>query len=164
MEKQSNWFKRKLIDPILNLLKQGVEPHKLALAISLAFTLGFFPVFGAHSLLCLLVIWLFRLNPAAVFLVNNLAYPLIFALYLPQIRLGEWMFNAPPFSFQVTEVIELVSSKPLQAIKDLWDATMHAIAAWCLIAIIATPLLYFVLRAIFTRLRLKGFDSIQPQG
>lgn len=135
---------------MVKLLLQGIEPGKLALALSLGFVLAFFPVFGAHSLLCLLVIWLFRLNPGAVFLINNVAYPLIFVLYLPQIRMGEWIFNAAPFPFSVDQVVDLVTSSPLNAIKTLWDATMHAIVAWCLIALISTPILFFILKTVFT--------------
>ncbi len=158
---RGSWFKRKLIDPLLLLLKQGVEPRKLALAISLGFVLAFFPVFGAHSLLCLLVIWLFRLNPGAVFLINNLAYPLIFFLYLPQIRMGEWLFSAAPFPFSIEQVGKLITDSPLNAIKTLWDATMHAIAAWCLIAVITTPPLYFMLKAVFSKF-LKNTTSGTP--
>ncbi|MES2628329.1 MAG: DUF2062 domain-containing protein [Bacteroidota bacterium] len=165
MEKRSNWFRRKLVDPLFNLLKQGVEPSRLALAVSLGFTLAFFPVFGAHSLLCLGVIWAFRLNPGAVFLVNNLAYPLLFVLYLPQIRMGEWLFNAEPFPFSVEQVVSLVSNSPLEAIKTLWDATMRAIVAWSVIAVFTAPTVYFIMRAVFVRFIKKADNtSLQNPG
>lgn len=156
MKKRDNWFKRKLVDPLLFLVKQGVDARKLALAISLGFVLSFFPVFGVHSLLCFLVIWLFRLNPGAVFLVNNLSYPLIFVMYLPQIRIGEWLFNAKPFSFSVDQVIGLISDSPLNAIKILWDSTMYALVAWLVIGTILFPFLFLILNRTFKRFYKKS--------
>ncbi len=148
MNKKDNWFRRRLIVPFIQLAKQGLTPSQLALSITSGFLLAFFPVFGSHSLLCLLIIWLLKLNPAAVFLINNLAYPLVFILYLPQIRLGEWLFSAPPFPFSVKEVIHLVSNTPLIAIKTLWNSTLMAIVAWIAIASLLGPLLFILTRII----------------
>jgi len=148
MKKRNNWFKRKLLVPLFDLLKQGISPEKLSLALTLGLLLSVFPVFGSHTLLCLLIIWLFRLNPGAVFLINNLAYPLIFITYLPFIRMGEWLFNAPKFPFVISDILELITSNPWNAILTLWDATMNAICAWLICSLIAFPLLYFCLRFI----------------
>lgn len=151
MEKRNNWFKRKLIVPLLDLLKQGISPSKLSLALTLGFLLAVFPVFGSHTLLCFLIIWLFRLNPAAVFLINNLSYPLIFVTYLPFIRMGEWIFNAPTLPFSIPQILEMIKDSPWNAIMFLWDATMQAIIAWGVVAIIAFPLIFVSLRFIIAK-------------
>jgi uncharacterized protein (DUF2062 family) len=151
-EKTVSFFRKRLIQPLLAFLKQGITPASLALAVTLGSIIATFPVFGAHSLLCLLVIFLFRLNAAAVFLVNNFAYPLIFITYLPLIRMGEWLFNAPPLAFSLAQIFSLFEEDVLHAVSVLWDATMYAIVAWIIVAVPSGVTLYYVLLAVFRKL------------
>jgi uncharacterized protein (DUF2062 family) len=38
---------RKLVRPLVDLLRQGVSPEKIALSVALGVTLGVFPVLGS---------------------------------------------------------------------------------------------------------------------
>lgn len=69
------WYRR-VLDPILALLRQGVTPEKIAISIVLGVILGVFPVLGATTLLCAGAAILFRLNLPAIQLVNYVMYPL----------------------------------------------------------------------------------------
>jgi uncharacterized protein (DUF2062 family) len=48
------FFSRRLVRPLLNLLRQGVTPEKIALSVALGVMLGVFPVLGATTALCAL--------------------------------------------------------------------------------------------------------------
>ena len=151
MEPRDNWLKRKLITPLFHLLRQGISPKQLSLALTLGFLLSFFPVFGSHTLLCLLVIWLLRLNPGAVLLINTLAYPIIFAVYLPLIRMGEWIFNSKPLPFSIPQILNLLKENTWQAIITLWDATLFAVVAWLLVVIPLFPVLFFSVKYLLVK-------------
>src|SRR5580698_6163140 len=45
---------RKLIQPFIDLLKQGVTPEKIALTVALGVSLGVTPVIGSTTMLCTL--------------------------------------------------------------------------------------------------------------
>ncbi len=79
----AGWLRRKIVNPILDLLRQGITPEKIALSIALGLTLGVAPVLGSTSILCLLAAFVLGLNLPAIQLVNYLVYPLQLALLAP---------------------------------------------------------------------------------
>lgn len=135
----------------MSFVKQGVSPASLALAITFGVVIGYIPIFGVHTFLCLLVIWLLRLNPAVVLLANNLAFPLQFILFLPLIRAGEWLFNAPRIPFSATEIFDKAKEDFWGVMLLLWQSTAYALVAWAIVSIPVGLTLYFVLKNIFAR-------------
>ena len=89
----------------LSLLKQGVSPKKLALCAALGITLGVFPVFGTTTILCVIAALIFRLNQAAIQVVNYAVYPLWFIMLVPFFKMGEYIFHAPPIPFTEPKTI-----------------------------------------------------------
>ncbi len=150
------FLKRKIVDPILAFLKQGVTPSKLAWAISLGIVLATIPVFGSGTLLCLLAIWLFRINPGATILVNQLAYPLQFLLYFPLIRLGEWIFGAAPLPLSISQIFGMFKDDLRNAISFLWWSTLYGIVAWVIVMIPVAYILHATFRSIFSKIKLDN--------
>jgi uncharacterized protein (DUF2062 family) len=150
------FLKRKLVDPIVGFLKQGVSPSKLALAVSMGIVIATVPVFGASTILCLAAIWLFRLNPAAVLLVNQVAYPLQFLFYFPFIRSGEWLFNAHALPLTIEQIFHLITTDVFGAIDRLWWSTLYGLVIWIVFSMLAVALLYFLLKAFFTKTALNS--------
>lgn len=148
-----SFLKRKIVEPILAFLKQGVTPSKLAWAISLGIILATMPVFGSGTLLCLLAIWLIRLNPGAVLLVNQLAYPLQFLLYFPFIRAGEWLFNATPLPLSISQIFSMFANDLSNAMRVLWWSTLYGIVAWIIIMTPVAFLLHWIFKGIFSRIK-----------
>ena len=70
------FFKSKVLDPIINLLLQGVTPEKIALSVACGAVLGVFPILGSTVILCTAATFLFRLNFVAIQISNYLIYPL----------------------------------------------------------------------------------------
>ena len=143
-------IKRKIVDPLLAFLKQGVSPSSLAWAVTAGVVLAYVPVFGVATLLCLLAIWLFRLNPAAVLLANQVAYPLQFFLFFPFLRSGEWLFGATPVPFTPSEVFAMAKVSIWNVVSLLWQSTLYGIVIWMLISIPIAFLLQYCLRIVFT--------------
>lgn len=67
---KESFFHRRLIRPILDLLRQGVTPEKIALSLALGVALGVFPVLGSTTALCALAALVLRLNLPAIQIVN----------------------------------------------------------------------------------------------
>jgi len=152
------FLKRKISDPIVAFLKQGVTPSKLAWAISMGIVLATMPVFGSGTLLCLLAIWVFRLNPGAVLLVNQLAYPLQFILYFPLIRAGEWLFNAKPLPLSISQIFSMFANDLGNAMSVLWWSTLYGIVAWVIIMIPVAFFLHRIFKGIFSRIGLAATE------
>ncbi len=143
---------RALLTPLLNFLKQGLSPEKLALCVALGLLLGTFPVLGSTSLLCMLAAIIFRLNMPAIQLINYFTYPLQLLLFVPFIRAGEFLFNQPPIPLDLVQIFTMLQTDMLGAISSLWITNLRAIAAWSLITPLFAIALYYLLVPIFRRL------------
>ena len=141
----ASFVRRRITGPILDLLRQGVTPEKIAISIALGITLGVTPVLGSTSILCFLAAVALRLNLPAIQLVNYLVYPLQFALLIPFFRMGEWIFAAQPANVSVAHVLELIRADVWSAITILWTATLHALVAWLAAGSLAALAMYLVL-------------------
>ena len=150
------WFHRKIAEPILGLLKQGITPEKIALSIAVGVALGVFPVLGSTTALCAAAAVLLRLNLPAIQIVNWLVYPLQIVLLLPFIRLGEAMYQAPPLPLNTTQLLALVRAGAWAATKQLWRSGIHAITAWTLVAPLGAGLIYMILAPLLRRAQLRG--------
>jgi uncharacterized protein (DUF2062 family) len=148
----SGWLRRKIVNPILDLLRQGITPEKIALSIALGFTLGVTPVLGSTSVLCFLAAVLLRLNLPVIQLVNYFVYPLQFALLVPFIRIGEWILAAPPARITLGEIVGLIRADVWNAIATLWTATIHALVAWFMLGSLASVVIYALLTPPLRRL------------
>jgi uncharacterized protein (DUF2062 family) len=137
----SAWIRRRLIDPILALLKQGVTPEKLALSLAIGLGVGIIPVLGISTVLCTVAAVALRLNLPAIQLVNYLAAPLQLALIIPFVRLGEHLIGAPPQPLTIAAGFALLAEGVLKAVITLWDAIVHAMLGW----IVVGPLFIYAL-------------------
>jgi uncharacterized protein (DUF2062 family) len=144
-------FKRNLI----KFLAQGITPKKLALCIALGIALGMAPVIGITTLLCTLAAFLFRLNLAAIQLVNYIAYPLQILLIIPFIRAGEWMFGSTPLGLSVDQILAMVQENPWNAIGELWSVTLQALVVWLLILPVVVGIVFAVVAPLLKRLNQK---------
>jgi len=127
--------------PLVDLLRQGITPEKLALSLAFGICLGVFPVLGSTTILCSLAALIFRLNLPAINLINWFVYPLQIALIMPFIRMGEKLLGAKPVPYTLTQMITMLRTDMWATITALWHTTMHAIFAWFIVG----PLMIWVL-------------------
>lgn len=152
-------WSRKVARPIREFLRLGLTPEKLSFTIALGITLGVIPVLGSTVLLCTLAAIVFRLNLAAIQLVNWLVYPLQLVLLIPFYRIGGWIFRTPPSELSVVNILELIRTNALHAIATLWTVTIHAVVAWLLLGIVATVLIYLLLVPVICGMR----NQLRPE-
>lgn len=144
----SDFWRRRVLTPVVDLLRQGVTPEKIALSVALGAALGVFPVLGSTTLLCGVAALVFRLNLPTIQLVNYLIYPLQLALLVPFMKAGAWLFGTDEVGLTVSAILEVVRQGVRHAVAALWTVTVQAILAWLLTAPLAALVAYFALRAV----------------
>ena len=159
---KEGFFYRKLIRPIVVLLKQGVTPEKMALSLALGIALGVFPALGWTTALCAAVALIFRLNLAAIQIVNYFMYPVQIALIIPFFRMGERLFGVQHVARSVPQLYEMIHANFWEAVCALWSTTWHAIVVWSLLSPAFVALIYFILKPILRRV--LHTQATQPAG
>lgn len=150
-------FRKRVREPLLEMLRQGLSPEGLAWSLAVGLGLGISPLFGTSTALCVGVGLAFRLNQPALQLANYLVYPLQLLLLLPFIRLGEWIFGAPPLPFSLSILQGALKVDPWGAVHLFWSSLWHAAMAWLLLAPLPVALLAWGLTPLFRR-ALKAFQ------
>jgi uncharacterized protein (DUF2062 family) len=156
------FLRRRLVEPILALLRQGLAPRELALCLSLGTGVGLFPVLGVSTPLLAAIALLQRLNLAAIQLVNYLIYPLQLLLIIPFVRLGEAVTGAAPQPLTVGAALELMSQGVWNAVVTLWDAIVHAAIGWALVGPLGMYILYRLLEPVLRRASQKMSSGTAP--
>jgi hypothetical protein len=147
-----NWLNRRILEPLLALLRQGISARRLALCVAIAIVVGNIPVLGVSTILCALIALIFRLNLPAIQLVQAAMAPTQLLLFIPFVRLGEWMLGAPPEIVSIERAFALMSQGVWQAVVLLRDAIFHAVFAWGVTAPLFTYLLYRLLTPALERM------------
>ncbi|HKV63246.1 MAG TPA: DUF2062 domain-containing protein [Candidatus Acidoferrum sp.] len=148
---QEGFFKRRLVRPVLDLLRQGVTPDKIALSVALGAALGVFPALGCSMALCTIAAIVLRLNLPLIQLVHYFLYPVQIALLVPFFRWGEKLFHAPHFPISVHQIYALFHAGVWTATKLLWTTIWHAIVVWGMIAPFFVGLIYVILLPLLRR-------------
>lgn len=149
--RQGRFFDRRIVQPILKLLRQGVTPEKMALSIALGIALGVFPAVGTTTILCAAAALALRLNLPAIQIVNYFVYPLQIALLLPFYRAGEWLFAAPRLQLSLAQVRALAGEGMAKSVTVLWGTIWHGAAVWCLVAPVFVAAAYLVILPVLRR-------------
>jgi uncharacterized protein (DUF2062 family) len=155
----SQFLRRRLVGPVLDLLRQGVTPEKLALSLAFGLGIGIFPVLGVSTVLCTVVAIVFRINLPAIQLVNYLASPLQLALIIPFVRVGEHLLGLKEQPLSIQEGFRIMAAGVLHAIVTLWDAIVHAALGWIVIGPVLIYALYRLLRPILRRAAAARSDA-----
>ncbi len=160
---KERYFKRRLVRPILDLLRQGVTPEKIALSVALGAALGVFPAVGWTTALCALAAIILRLNLPAIQIVNYLVYPAQIALLVPFFRVGEKLFRAPHLPISVPQIYALIHASAWNAAKLLWTTTWHAIVVWGLLAPVFVGFVYVILTPVLRRALHRQLEGTGPE-
>jgi len=150
---KNRWSYRNIFLPIVDLLRQGITPEKIALSIALGVVLGIFPVLGSTTILCAAAALVLRLNLPAIQVVNFLIYPLQLILFLPFLQVGSRITRAARVTLSMKEVFGMIKSDPWSLIKMVWTASLGAIAIWLVISPLVIAAVYFTIAPVLRRLR-----------
>jgi uncharacterized protein (DUF2062 family) len=146
------FWRRRVLDPLVDLLAQGLTPERLALSLAVGLVLGLFPIVGVTTLLCVAAGFAFRLNHLALQLANHLAYPLQLPLVLAFVRLGERLVGAPRVSFDPLELVRHFGRDAAGFLREFGLTGLHGILGWSLVAPGLLLAVFFSLRPLLRRL------------
>ena len=141
-----SFWRRRIVDPIVRQLRQGITPEKIALSIALGLVLGCFPILGAATLLCTAAGVALRLNQPVIQAVNQAAYPMQLALLIPHYRAGEWLFGTPSVPLSIPLLYERFAADWRQFLQDYGQLALQGIAVWCLLAPPVAAAIYYASR------------------
>jgi len=137
-----NFIRRRIVDPIIDLMRQGLSPEKLGLSLAFGITGGLFPIPGTTSIICAAFIYFFKLNLVATQVANLCMTPLDLALMIPFIKAGDFLLGSESFKGSTSDIKNKMSEDFFGFLGDFWIALLHGIFVWIIFAIAATYILY----------------------
>jgi uncharacterized protein (DUF2062 family) len=144
-ESVREFFRCRILRPLLRLLRGGVTPRRLAWSLALGIVVGINPSVGITTILVILLAWSFGLSQVASQLGAQAVTPLHLLLFLPFIDLGVYLFHTRRLPLSRQQIVHL-SHHPWHLIRDIWQWEWHALLVWGLVAAIAMPLLAMYIR------------------
>ena len=139
------FFRCKVLRPLLRLLRGGVTPRRIAWSLALGMAVGINPSVGLTTLLVVLLAWMFGLNQVASQIGTHVVAPLHLLLLIPFIQAGVYLFHTRRLPM-TRKQLEHLSHHPFRLFHAIWQWEWHALVVWAIVAGIATPLLAMYLR------------------
>jgi len=131
------FWQRRVRDPIVAQLTQGITPEKISLTIAVGSAFALFPVLGTTTLLCFLIALALRLNQPIVQLINQALWPAHIPVIFGCVWLGESIFGAPHVHLNIRflrHMSALVWNEPAQFFHQFGLTVMYAVVAWAILA------------------------------
>ena len=147
----AGWFNRKVRDPLLAELKQGITAKDLALACAVSLAIAVNPFIGTTTLLCLLAGRIFRLNHVVMQIINYFSYPLQIALIIPWVRLGEKITGSKPQVIEIGQMKAEFTQSFAGFLSKFCEMGLHAFLGWLVVIPVVTWILYRIFIIIFRR-------------
>ena len=88
-----NFIQRRVVDPIVAQLTQGLTPKKIALTIAIGSSIAMFPILGTTTLICLIVGVFMKLNQPIIQAVNVACTPIHIPFIFYSFKWGELLFG-----------------------------------------------------------------------
>lgn len=144
-------FIHKVLIPFRLVPKDGLSPEKLAFSITIGLLAGLFPVFGATTLLSLLLTFIFRQNLMVVQSVQWIMGVFQVLMIIPFMRMGVWLLNQPEIQINIEQIKMAFQPGLLQGIKTMGVFHLFGIVGWIVISLPFGSALYFGLLKFFRR-------------
>jgi hypothetical protein len=141
-----------VVKPVVDLLRVGATPERLAWSIAMGVVIGINPVLGSTTVLALAAASAFRLNYIASQVGNHTVYPLQLLLFPVWIAMGSRLFGTSGLKLGRHELMLAVKHHPWQTTKALWTWEWHALVVWAVAAAILMPLLAMMLKPVLRKM------------
>jgi uncharacterized protein (DUF2062 family) len=152
-QRPDSWWRRRVADPVRNILKQGLTPPQLALTVALGVPMGLVPILGITTVLATFTAVRLRLNVAATLLISHLMSPVQLLILIPLLRWGAKLLgNGQGPELTIAQLKIQFAQDWGSALSLLWRAGVGAVLLWALLAVPLGLVLYFGLRPLFVRL------------
>ena len=158
------FLRRRLLTPLLVLLKQGATPRRLAWSVALGVGMGLFPIFGTTTFLCAFFCAVFRLNQPASQLANHVMYPIQVPMILVFVRLGERLSGAPLMPFHPGRLAAEWQAGPAAFLQRFGATALHGVLGWLVVVPMVVGAVYLVLLPILrTWAERRGREALSSQ-
>ncbi len=134
------FFRCKILRPLLKQLRGGVTPRRLAWSLALGIVIGINPSIGMTTLLVLVLAWVLGLSKVASQIGAHAMAPIHLILFIPFIELGVHLFHTGRLPMNLKQ-IEHLGHHPLRLFREIWVWEWHALVVWAVVAAVAMPLL-----------------------
>ncbi|WJX30405.1 hypothetical protein P8452_18947 [Trifolium repens] len=154
----TNWFHKKITDPLLAILHRGAEPNQLAFSAALGITLGVFPICGVTVFLCGVAIALLGsyCHAPTLMLTNFMATPIELSLIVPFLRFGEVLSGGPHFPLTSDALKKVLTG---QASHEIILSVVNALLGWLAASPFILGTLYIVFLPCF-RILVQKFSAV----
>ena len=146
MLEQTNFFRRRVVEPVLHLLRIGATPERLAWSIAVGVVIGVNPLMGSTTAVALALASGFRLNVVASQFGNHVVYPLQWLMFPAFIRLGSLLFRTEGLPLGHWEIVHAMKHHPWDTTRLLWSWEWHGLVVWAVFAVVAAPVLKVLLK------------------
>jgi uncharacterized protein (DUF2062 family) len=137
---------RKVVAYFRGLLQQGLSPEKIALCLALGVAITSVPIsFGLSTALCVAAALGFRLNLPVIQAANWAASPLQLLLFIPYMRVGEFLTRARPLPLSIAQITAMFRADLWGSLERLWGSILRATLGWAVLAPLETLAIYIVL-------------------
>ena len=147
--KRTVW-QRRVLDPIVAQLTQGITPEKIALTIAVGSALALYPMLGVTTIFCFLAGIVLRLNQPIIQMVNYLCFPVHLTTIYYCWQWGDRLFGTPhprvPVRATAEKMWNLLWDDPTQLIHQFGMTLLHATVVWALVAPVWIAVIYFSTR------------------
>jgi uncharacterized protein (DUF2062 family) len=155
-----SFWKRRLGDPILALLTQGVTPDKIAATFAVGTAVSLFPFLGFTTTFNIGIGLWFRMNQPLLQAINYLLTPLHLVMILVYVHAGEWIWGAREDRFSISDLITTFRDDSISGFVHRFGwAGIHAFTAWLISVPFIIAGLYYGLRPLMRRLALLGVNN-----
>lgn len=141
-------IQRKIVKPVVDLLRIGATPEKLAWSLAVGAAVGLNPLLGSTTVMALALAGLLRLNVIASQISNHALYPFELLLFPLWIKLGTLLFGTEGLPLGKEELLGAVRHHPWATTRMLWMWEWHALIVWLAFSLLAVPVLAMVLRPV----------------
>ncbi|NOU48123.1 MAG: DUF2062 domain-containing protein [Bacteroidales bacterium] len=145
------YFRDKILIPFRLVPKDGLTPGKLAFSVTIGIITGLFPVFGATTLLCLLLTLLFRQNLLVVQSVQWLMAVFQILLIIPFMRLGALLLKRPELHINLDQIKSAFEPGMIEGVQTLGMFHLYGILGWTVLAFPSAFISYFAFLAVFRK-------------
>jgi uncharacterized protein (DUF2062 family) len=150
------WWQRRITDPIVAQLTQGLTPHKIALTIAIGSGIAMFPILGTTTLICLIAGIFMKLNQPIIQAVNFGCTPIHLPFIFYSFKWGERIFGAAHTNVEMRVMRRLLVSDPWKFVQDYSVTALHAIIVWAILVPFWALIIYYIALPI-----LKGIERVR---
>ena len=161
-EEKRNLWQRRVLDPIVAQLTQGITPEKIALTLAVGGAVALFPVLGTTTLLCLVAGVLLRLNQPMIQMVNFLCTPIHIPLIYVFVHWGQVLFHEPRTPFNIRAFAQSLWDDPGAFFHRFGLTVAHAVVVWAIAAPFWVAFIYYTICPILREVaRIRAESAIK---